>query len=833
MKHFWFGEILTGDIQLQDKLEVIWQELSSQLAKRLDVNHLVSVSNKFSENLLNKDSSYTQILNSLLEDGFSSEESEELINEIARFCSKENLKLKLKRELGSEDIQDLKRVDFKRDIFESWEPLGVLTHITPGNSPGLSFLALMEGLLAGNINLIKLSSKDSNLTIKIIQELIKFDQKDIIENFVAIVKISSSNKTALESIISYSDGVSVWGGDGAIQGIREMLPPGVRFIPWGHKISLALITEKSLEDEGMIQKLAEDCVAIDQQACSSPQTLFVETEDREKIDQFSQKLLKAMSKIKHSMKETALTIQEQAEITNISEVVRLEEVLGKSRLFEDHNKSCRVFVDYSSGISTSPLYGSIWVRPLKKEQVLRTLFPMRQYLQTCGLACQKDESGTWIPLLIKAGVLRVTNPGEMLESYDGEPHDGVYSLTRMMKRVRAEHHTLKEQYRLSSLQPDLNDNREIPNVPIMGKEDFQKQTPKEEKTKLYFRSGGSSGAPALSTFSYDDYHTQMQASAEGLYAAGLNPDEDRVMNLFFGGGLYGGFLSFHTILEKLQAVHFPMQAIEDYPSVASTIVSNSVDTLIGMPSYLLGLFKFQKEQLKEYGKIKKIFFGGEHLLPKQRDWLKNEFGVEVIKAASYGSVDAGPLGFQCSHLEGSEYHLNHTLHSLEVISLEKDTPVDMGSIGRLVFTSHKRDSLKIERYDVGDLGRIIPGNCKCGRRTLKFELLGRTGDVFRASGTFFNFQKFTKILNENLNYSGELQLVVEKTQDGINDHLILNLEGAFNEDEFTQELLDQYKDLKEAVIKEKCLKFSINQVNTENFYRVKSSGKLKRVVDLR
>jgi hypothetical protein len=42
----------------------------------------------------------------------------------------------------------------------------------------------------------------------------------------------------------------------------------------------------------------------------------------------------------------------------------------------------------------------------------------------------------------------------------------------------------------------------------------------------------------------------MELAAEGLYAAGLEPKNDRVMNLFYAGSLYGGFTSFFTILEK-------------------------------------------------------------------------------------------------------------------------------------------------------------------------------------------------------------------------------------------------------------------------------------------
>ena len=44
-------------------------------------------------------------------------------------------------------------------------PLGVLLHIAPGNMAGLPAFTAMEGLLTGNINLVKLPRGDRGLTL--------------------------------------------------------------------------------------------------------------------------------------------------------------------------------------------------------------------------------------------------------------------------------------------------------------------------------------------------------------------------------------------------------------------------------------------------------------------------------------------------------------------------------------------------------------------------------------------------------------------------------------------------------------------------------------------
>ena len=138
-----------------------------------------------------------------------------------------------------------------------------------------------------------------------------------------------------------------------------------------------------------------------------------------------------------------------------------------------------------------------------------------------------------------------------------EPHDGLYALQRYSRRISVQAPTAARGI------STFDELRTLPAAPGLQSELV---TPKEnfsatsDGAQLYFKSGGSSGAPKLSTFSYRQYDTDMWLGAEGLYAAGLDPTRDRAMNLFFSGGLYGGFLSIFSALERLKVVQFPMAA---------------------------------------------------------------------------------------------------------------------------------------------------------------------------------------------------------------------------------------------------------------------------------
>jgi phenylacetate-coenzyme A ligase PaaK-like adenylate-forming protein len=301
--------------------------------------------------------------------------------------------------------------------------------------------------------------------------------------------------------------------------------------------------------------------------------------------------------------------------------------------------------------------------------------------------------------------------------------------------------------------------------------------------------------------------------------------------------LYGGFTSFFTILEKMEAVQFPMGASTDFNLVADTIVKNKVTAILGMPSYLMQLFSNNSDTLKKYSGIKKIFFGGEHFSEAQQNYLKKNFGVEIIRSASYGSVDAGPLGYQCEHCKGGIHHLNERLHDLEVVGLFEDTPVAKGEVGRFLFTSKVRHGQKISRYEIGDVGRILDENCACGRSGTRFELLGRHGDVFRIGTIFLSYQKFHKILLDKFNFSGSFQLHLYSGTENKKEKIILLLENTrevnLSPSQMRSLLIENYPDLTEVVVKDHVLDFEVEFKMLMELEHNPKTGKLRSVIDHR
>ncbi|WP_372651777.1 acyl-CoA reductase [Halobacteriovorax sp.] len=781
------------------------ENLKSSVYKALDVSlpicSLIKVIDKFSRSLesLNID--------------------DDLKKEISNFCSKSELEHKLVSELGSVEPFNVVKRSFKEDEMESYYPLGTLLHITSSNSEGLSFLALVEGLLSCNTNILKLSRRDSDLCFQLVEHLVSFDSSGLLKSKIIILQ---GHDIDLSELIELSDGISCWGGDSALNTIKELVPSSKRFITWGHKISFSLI-DLSKDLERKAELLKNEIIDNDQQACSAPQVCYILDAKFKDLKEFS-KLLNQKFEESNSFENLQLDIQQKAELTNYNQLLKLESLIENKEVIVGKNHQWRIYIEDDSSFKPSPLNRTIWIKPIRSDEISSTFKQHRDYLQTVGVSIDPSRVDV-ISSLLNSGVTRVRDLGRMQESYSGEPHDGEYALRRFVKKVSVDLEFLKDNFRLDErIEKKQNIDKSLK---VMSKEDFQNLDIDKSFNHLFFRSGGSSGKPAISPFSYNSYHVQMSAAAEGLLAAGLNPKTDRCANLFFGGGLYGGFISFFTILEIMEAIQFPLAAYEDKEFVAKTIVEHKVDTILGMPSYIMDLFSEQASILKN-SSVKKIFFGGEHFPNAQRETLKNEFNIESIMSASYGSVDAGPLGFQCPHCVGSEHHLNESIQQLEILDLERDEAVTDGEVGRLVFTSKARDTISINRYDLGDLGRIISGDCECGRKNLKFELLGRYGDIFRAGGTFYNYTKIQRILSENFSYEDIVQITISNT-DG-KDHIDMRLKNKEIDNDY---FISLYKDLHEGLVLEKTVTFSSRSSDSDEFVHSNNSGKTLRVIDKR
>jgi phenylacetate-coenzyme A ligase PaaK-like adenylate-forming protein len=833
-RHFWQGEWL-DDQNLESRIEALSQTIEHALRRGLDTHTLLTALNKLAERLVPGDTIYGRLRDAALEAAIPAHDVEAGLSSIAAFISRSNLEEKLKRELSTLEPFNPMRIDYRRSIFESWAPLGFLVHIMPSNVFTVGALGLVEGLLSGNVNFLKTSASDTMLPQLFAEAIIESDVTNTVREFIIVARLSSQRDDLLQVVFAEADGISAWGSEESIAAVKAMAPPAVRFIEWGHKISFAYIAREKISDEGVLEPLAREICFIEQQACSSPQVVYVETAHKAELLAFGRRLGAALSRISPAIPAAAPSSNEQAEITAVTEVVKLDVCLDNAEVIEPDDKSWRIFVEYRPGLRASPLYRTVWVKPLPREDILPVLRPLRKYLQTVGLACDLASLAELSGAFISAGVLRTTQIGRMVGgSYMGEPHDGAYALQRFTRRITFDPGPVCRT--ITNFAEITRDRVEpvIPKVPVLTKEGFQQLAPDESSQELFFTSGGSSGEPKVSIFTWDDYKFQMNVAAEGLFAAGLNPATDRCVNLFAAGHLYGGFLSFFSILEALKAPQIPSAMHTNFVEIADNIVRNRANVLLGMPTFIVQFFESQREAMQKYRGIKKIFFGGEHFNEVQRSRLMDQFGVEIIRAASYGSNDAGPLGFQCEHCAPSVYHLNSRLQVLEILQESADKPVAPGDSGRLVFTSLHRSGQKLSRYEIEDLGRRVEGLCPCGRTTPRFELQGRFGDTFRMCSLYLNYNLFTRILSDYAGYSGNVQIEYGR-KTGEKQSLVVMLDSTSGVDprKVHHAIVEHYKEVRIWTVDNPAFIMQVKMIDPREFVIIPRTGKIKHIIEIK
>ncbi|WP_028585024.1 acyl-CoA reductase [Desulfogranum mediterraneum] len=829
-KHLWQGQWIT-DEQLEEKLEKSADSVNAVLGQPFPLEYFLELCQTMHEQLEEKGELYDSLLERALQiQGTSRSKAEGMLESIVSFLAKAQLQKKMRSELGTSNPFHLARPSFKEDHFESWAPMGVLVHIAPTNVFTVGILCVVEGLLSGNINILKTSASQHQLPQLFFATFLKLDTLDLLKPYIIIAEISSKQRSLLAQLIRSGDVVSAWGSEEAIKGVRAMTPQGVRFVEWGHKISFAYFSREHTENSEAMRRVCEDICLIDQNACSSPQDVFVECDSFAALKGFAENFAQVLAGVSQTMVRTKPESGQQAEISTVISVAETEQALGLTHLIQANDHSWCVIADQRPGLAVSPLYRTIWIKPLLPENIVATLHPMKRYLQTVALIAPTPRVHELSRLFLGAGCLRIKPPGQMHANYIGEPHDGVYALPWFMKRVSLELGTQLsgvgsfEQFE-TPFAPDPGD------TPLMDKATFQQLEVAPEYVDLTFKSGGSSGKTTYSYFTYEDYHAQMRLAALGLYAAGLDPKTDRVINMFAAGHLYGGFVSFWSILEHLGIPQYPMGVVEDLEEVGRFIVEKRINTIFSLPTLIMKLFETNADLFQRERPLSKLFFGGDHFGEEQVRTLREKFGVRTVRAAAYGSNDAGPLGYQCPACRSNEYHLLGGSQSLEVFAVDGERPVEPGAVGRLIFSSKQRSGQQLLRYDVGDFGFLHPNPCGCGRMDPKFTLLGRSSDTFKAGGPFLRVDQFATLLQQGFGYTGLVQIVLDDKA-GIRLTIRVEPDLSPGAEALSSYLLTHYEELHISV-SELGLQLIIEKIPADRFESVAHSGKIRHLLDKR
>jgi Acyl-CoA reductase (LuxC) len=202
------------------------------------------------------------------------------------------------RELGTEGLHGA----WREEGNTRWRahPLGVVGHWPAGNIEIQPLLSLSCALLGGNACLVRVPAALVRETGVLIEKLREVEGASALLERICIVSFEHERADLQRAMAAAVDGAMVWGGAEAVTQIRALpFPPWARLAVFGPRLSVAAMDGASWssgpERESWCRRLARDVWQFDQQACSSPQALFLERCSGGDLEEFSTRLAEAFS----------------------------------------------------------------------------------------------------------------------------------------------------------------------------------------------------------------------------------------------------------------------------------------------------------------------------------------------------------------------------------------------------------------------------------------------------------------------------------------------------------------------------------------------------------
>ncbi len=189
---------------------------------------------------------------------------------------------------------------------------------------------------------------------------------------------------------------------------------------------------------------------------------------------------------------------------------------------------------------------------------------------------------------------------------------------------------------------------------------------------------------------------------------------------------------------------------------------------VGTPQFLLVLL----ERAVEMGtplEVRRGLVTGGPFPPPLREAVQTEHGVDAYE--SYGTADAGTLGYECA--ERSGWHVAPGV-AIEITDPATGEPLAPCETGEVVVTS-PNETYPLVRFGTGDLSAFLEGACTCGRTSARLKgFLGRVGEGVKVKGMFVHPRQIVRALKSDPG-AGAWQGTV--TAEGHQDRLTIRIEA--------------------------------------------------------
>ena len=346
----------------------------------------------------------------------------------------------------------------------------------------------------------------------------------------------------------------------------------------------------------------------------------------------------------------------------------------------------------------------------------------------------------------------------------------------------------------------ITDQASFESLPFTDKGDLREAyplgimaVPQSEVVRIH-SSSGTTGTPVVIPYTKRDVEDWAIMFERCYRMAGITKD-DRIQ-ITPGYGLWTAGIGFQAGAERLGAMVIPMgpgnteKQLRMMQDLESTVLCST-------SSYALLLAEaIKKEGLKDNIHLRKGIIGSERWGAKMRKRISEELGIELYDIYGLTEIYGPGIGISCRC--GTGMHVWEDYLYFEVIDPVTLKNVPDGEVGELVITTLRKEGAPLIRYRTHDLTRIIPGQCRCGNRFNRIDIItGRTDDMIKVKGVNMFPAQFEEVLASVPGASSEYQIRIEHV-DG-KDQLTLLFESGEKPENYARIEADVVKRFKDVV----------------------------------
>ena len=284
---------------------------------------------------------------------------------------------------------------------------------------------------------------------------------------------------------------------------------------------------------------------------------------------------------------------------------------------------------------------------------------------------------------------------------------------------------------------DVTSQEAFEELPFSSKDDLRnayplgiQAVPDEEVVRIH-SSSGTTGKPVIIPYTAKDVDDWAIMFARCYETAGVTK-KDRV-HITPGYGLWTAGIGFQAGAEKLGAMVIPMGPGNTDKQLQMRIDLEST-VLTATSSYALLLAEeIDKRGLKDKIHLKKGVFGSERWSEKKRKYIKEKLGIELYDIYGLTEIYGPGIGISCDAQNGMHYWDDYVY--IEIIDPKTGKTLPDGEEGEIVITTLVKEGAPLIRFRTHDISRIIPGECPCGRKHPRLDIIkGRSDDMFKVHG---------------------------------------------------------------------------------------------------